>query len=98
MLFISLRSSIQLLKTVSERGKYIQMFTEAHRLYSHGDMEAAFLMYLFLAELGFEVAQSNAAYILEQGKNEHHDQLRMEPVCTHLGSSARSYLLSFFFS
>ncbi len=58
---------VQLLKSVSERGKYIQMFTEAHRLYSQGDVEAAFLMYLFLAELGFEVAQSNVAYILEQG-------------------------------
>ena len=54
---------------MAERGKYIQMFTEAHRLYSQGDVEASFLMYLFLAELGFEVAQSNVAYILEKGKH-----------------------------
>ena len=41
---------------------------EAQKLYAAGDMESALMMYLLLSELGFEVAQSNAAYILDQGK------------------------------
>ena len=34
-------------------------------------MEKALVKYIFLAELGFEVAQSNAAYILDQCKKLH---------------------------
>ena len=45
------------------------MFSEARRLYTVGDVDSSFLMYSLLAELGFEEAQSNVAYLLEQGKN-----------------------------
>ena len=41
---------------------------EAQKLYIAGDVNSALMMYLLLSELGFEVAQSNAAYILDQGK------------------------------
>ena len=41
---------------------------EAQKLYAAGEMESALMMYLLLSELGFEVAQSNAAHILDQGK------------------------------
>ena len=41
---------------------------EAQKLYVAGDVNSALMMYLLLSELGFEVAQSNAAYILDQGK------------------------------
>ena len=41
---------------------------EAQKLYIAGDVSSALMMYLLLSELGFEVAQSNAAYILDQGK------------------------------
>ena len=58
----------QLFKTVSERGKFTRMFTEAQRLYTSGDVDSSFLMYSLLAELGFEEAQSNVAYLLEQGE------------------------------
>ena len=44
------------------------MFTEAQRLYTAGDVDSSFLMYSLLAELGFEEAQSNVAYLLEQGE------------------------------
>ena len=59
---------LQLLKSVAERGKWTRLFMEAQKLYAAGDMESALMMYLLLSELGFEVAQSNAAYILDQGK------------------------------
>ncbi len=64
MLFILL----QLFKSVSERGKFTRVFTEAQRLYTAGDVDSSFLMYSLLAEMGFEEAQSNLAYLLEQGE------------------------------
>ena len=44
------------------------MLMEAHTMYKEHKLEAALLKYTLLAELGYEVAQSNVAYILDQGK------------------------------
>jgi len=44
------------------------MLMEAHDLYKQGNVNEALLKYTFLAELGYEVAQANVAYILDQGK------------------------------
>lgn len=41
---------------------------EAHHQYKDGHTDHALIKYLLLAELGYEVAQSNAAYILDQGR------------------------------
>ena len=57
----------QLFKSVAERGKWSYMFMEAMQLYDEGDVESSLMMYTLLAELGMEVAQSNAAFLLEQG-------------------------------
>ncbi len=59
---------LQLFKSVSERGRFTRTFTEAQRLYTAGDVDSSFLMYSLLAEMGFEEAQSNVAYLLEQGE------------------------------
>ena len=40
---------------------------DANDFYKSGDTDTALLMYMLLAEMGFEVAQSNAAYILDRG-------------------------------
>lgn len=40
---------------------------EAHAHYRHGHFEEAFVTYALLAELGYEVAQSNAAFVLDRG-------------------------------
>lgn len=40
---------------------------EAHWHYRNGHFEEAFVTYALLAELGYEVAQSNAAFILDRG-------------------------------
>ena len=45
------------------------MLMEAHTMYKEHKLEAALLKYTLLAELGYEVAQSNVAYILDQGKS-----------------------------
>ena len=44
------------------------MFMDAYDAYKAGDLETALLKYYLLAELGYEVAQSNVAYILDKGE------------------------------
>lgn len=62
----SCTTATELFKGVSERGRWSNMFTEAFYLYKQGHIEQAFMMYLYLAELGYEIAQSNVAYIIDQ--------------------------------
>ncbi|GAB1602898.1 protein sel-1 homolog 1-like [Argonauta hians] len=61
--------AVELFKNVAERGRWSEMLMEAHTLYREGNIEAALIKYTFLAELGYEVAQSNVAYILDQGES-----------------------------
>ena len=51
------------------------MMEDAERSYEAGDLDSALIVYLLMAEMGLEVAQTNAAYILEQG------------VCLYLGQA-----------
>lgn len=44
------------------------MMMDAHRMYHEGNVDTALIKYMFLAELGYEVAQSNVAYLLDNGK------------------------------
>ena len=44
------------------------MLMEAHEAYRAGNIDTALLKYALLTELGYEVAQSNVAYILDHGK------------------------------
>ena len=57
----------QLFKGVAERGQWTRMMEDAERSYEAGDLDSALMVYLLMAEMGLEVAQTNAAYILEQG-------------------------------
>ncbi len=43
------------------------MFTEADKLYTNGDIDDALMIFFIAAELGVEEAESNVAFILEQG-------------------------------
>ena len=54
------------MKAVSERGRWSRLLREAFRTYHAGDVETSLLMYLLLGDIGYEIAQSNAAYILEE--------------------------------
>lgn len=53
-----------LLKSVAERGHMSGELMLAHNLYEDGNYDAALMRYLILAEMGFEVAQFNAAFLL----------------------------------
>lgn len=62
----SCSTATELFKIVAERGPWSNMFTKAFQLYNQGHIEQAFIMYLYLAEMGYEVAQSNVAHIIDQ--------------------------------
>jgi len=63
----SCTTATELYKNVAERGPTALLFQEAHTAYKENDLEGALIKYTFLAELGYEVAQSNVAFILDQG-------------------------------
>ncbi|KAF5403525.1 putative extracellular protein sel-1 [Paragonimus heterotremus] len=58
----------ELFKNVAERGRWSKWFMYAHAAYRAQRYDEAIVTYLLLAELGYEVAQSNVAFMLEEGK------------------------------
>ncbi|CAG0914028.1 unnamed protein product [Notodromas monacha] len=64
----SCHAAMELLKNVAERGKWAEKFMEAHHDYRNGRTEDALIKYMFLADLGYEVAQSNAGFIFDQSE------------------------------
>ncbi|XP_043501038.1 protein sel-1 homolog 1 [Polistes fuscatus] len=62
-------TAVELLKTVAERGKWSEQLIIAHNNYREGKIYEAFINYYLLAEMGYEVAQSNAAFILDKGES-----------------------------
>ncbi|XP_017877268.1 protein sel-1 homolog 1 [Ceratina calcarata] len=61
-------TAVELLKNVAERGKWSDQLMVAHADYREGRINEAFVNYALLAEMGYEVAQSNAAFILDKGE------------------------------
>lgn len=56
---------MQLFKAVAERGKWNVMLEDAHTLFHENKLDKSLIRYLYLAETGFELAISNAAYVLD---------------------------------
>lgn len=59
--------AVQLYKKVAEKGPWSSILDEAYRLYQQGDYEGALLRYEQAAEWGYEIAQSNAAWMYDKG-------------------------------
>eukprot|EP00271_Cylindrocystis_brebissonii_P006534 TRINITY_DN19309_c0_g1_i1.p1 TRINITY_DN19309_c0_g1~~TRINITY_DN19309_c0_g1_i1.p1 ORF type:complete len:740 (-),score=130.61 TRINITY_DN19309_c0_g1_i1:357-2576(-) len=59
-----------LYKAVAERGTWGTVLRWAHSRYMEGDVGTALLLYSRAAELGYEVAQSNAAWLLDKYRGE----------------------------
>ncbi|XP_006817427.1 protein sel-1 homolog 1 [Saccoglossus kowalevskii] len=75
----SCHTATELFKNVVERGHWSELIMEAHTSYKEGNVDSALMKYAFLAELGYEVAQSNVAFILDQGETNlfaNHDTYR----------------------
>ncbi|KAI7903212.1 uncharacterized protein BX663DRAFT_507858 [Cokeromyces recurvatus] len=65
----SCRVAVSYYKVITERGDWLNpTVEEAYKAYKNNDMENALLKYMLAAERGYEVAQSNVAYILDNDK------------------------------
>lgn len=62
----SCSTAVELFKSVCERGEWGTLIMEAHNDYKEGRRSNAFIKYAVLSELGYEVAQSNAAFMLDR--------------------------------
>ncbi|XP_053743590.1 protein sel-1 homolog 1 [Synchiropus splendidus] len=62
----SCHTAVELFKNVCERGRWSERLMTAYRSFKEGETDAALVQYLLLAEQGYEVAQSNVAFILDQ--------------------------------
>ena len=60
--------AVSYLKSVAERGVWSQMLTEANADYEKGSILQAFMKFAFLSETGYELAQSNTAFIAENNE------------------------------
>ena len=61
-------AAVELLKNVAERGKWSDQLMIAHSDYRDARIDEAFVTYYLLAEMGYGVAQSNAAFILDRAE------------------------------
>lgn len=61
-------TAVELFKNVAERGKWSDQLMSAHARYREGKIDEALVSYYLLAEMGYEVAQSNVAFILDKGE------------------------------
>lgn len=64
----SCATAVDLFKSVAERGKWGERLMFAHQDYRAYRFEEAFMQYALMSELGYEVAQSNAAFLLDKGE------------------------------
>uniref|UniRef100_A0A8C3AQ42 SEL1L adaptor subunit of SYVN1 ubiquitin ligase n=1 Tax=Cyclopterus lumpus TaxID=8103 RepID=A0A8C3AQ42_CYCLU len=62
----SCHTAVELFKNVCERGRWSERLMAAYGSFKEGESDAALVQYLLLAEQGYEVAQSNVAFILDQ--------------------------------
>lgn len=64
----SCTAAVELYKSVAERGRWGLLLSEAYAHYQEKRYSNALILYLLLSELGYEAAQSNAAFMLERGE------------------------------
>ncbi|KAG7282092.1 hypothetical protein CRUP_023608 [Coryphaenoides rupestris] len=62
----SCHTAVELFKNVCERGRWSDRLMSAYGSFKEGEVDASLVQYLLLAEQGYEVAQSNVAFILDQ--------------------------------
>jgi len=60
-------TAVHAFKSVAERGPWVANMNKAMMKHTQGDRTASLVLYIHLAEIGYEVAQSNAALLLEEG-------------------------------
>ena len=95
----SCSAAVSLYKNVAERAEpLVSSWAKANAAYEDGDEELALLEYLGAAEQGYEKAQNNVAYILDQERSSLRNQLARlaspssGPTFVHLGFSYQAKL------
>jgi len=72
--FRNCKFAVALYKNVAERGRWTERFMDAYLKFQNNAIDEAAFRYLFLAELGYEAAQTNFAYLIDSqeggGKDE----------------------------
>ncbi|PSR84682.1 ERAD-associated E3 ubiquitin-protein ligase component HRD3A like [Actinidia chinensis var. chinensis] len=88
----NLAMAISLYKLVAEQRPWSSLSRWAVESYLKGDVGKALLLYSRMAELGYEVAQSNAAWILDK-YGERSMCMAESGLCTNAGRHQRAYSL-----
>ncbi|KAH8381834.1 hypothetical protein KR009_000463 [Drosophila setifemur] len=72
-------AAVEFFKTVSERGRWSSRLMHAYSDYKQNRIDEAYMQYSLMAEVGYEVAQSNAAFLLDREEvhvfNDRHEDL-----------------------
>ncbi|XP_034115168.1 protein sel-1 homolog 1 [Drosophila albomicans] len=72
-------AAVEFFKNVAERGRWSSSLMHAYSDYKHNRIDEAFMHYSLMAEAGYEVAQSNAAFLLDREEvhvfNDRHEDL-----------------------
>ncbi|XP_020764442.2 protein sel-1 homolog 2 isoform X1 [Odocoileus virginianus] len=84
----SCRTAVELYKGVCELGHWAESFLTAYFAYKNGDIDSSLVQYALLAEMGYEVAQSNSAFILETKKAKILEKEKMYPMALLLWNRA----------
>ncbi|XP_038960959.1 protein sel-1 homolog 2 isoform X3 [Rattus norvegicus] len=84
----SCRTAVELYKGVCELGHWAEKFLTAYFAYKDGDVDSSLIQYALLAEMGYEVAQSNSAFILESKKAKILGKEKMYPMALLLWNRA----------
>ncbi|MBZ3886277.1 Protein sel-1-like protein 2, partial [Sciurus carolinensis] len=84
----SCRTAVELYKGVCELGHWAEKFLTAYFAYKDGDIDSSLVQYALLAEMGYEVAQSNSAFILESKKAKIFEKEKMYPMALLLWNRA----------
>ncbi|KRY67807.1 Protein sel-1 -like protein 1 [Trichinella pseudospiralis] len=73
----SCSTAVEFYKNVAERGVWSTMLMDAYLAYQNGLYDQSVVQYLFMAELGYETAQTNAAYILDREQGNGFSRVRV---------------------
>ncbi|KAL7727678.1 hypothetical protein ACLKA6_013274 [Drosophila palustris] len=72
-------AAVEFFKNVAERGRWSSRLMHAYNDYKQNRIDEAYMHYALMAEVGYEVAQSNAAFLLDREEvhvfNDRHEDL-----------------------
>jgi len=80
--------AVNLYKRLVERGPSNDLLAQAYSFYEEGDMEGALYVYELAAEMGMELAQSNAAWLYDHGFGQGNETAQREKAFKYYSMAA----------